>query len=336
MPAPDFTCVMTTIQEPTGCVLGLSSALSRFNGDMLVMGDRKGPAKFELPGARFYSLAEQQTLPLKLAPLLPVGHYVRKNLGYLLAFRSGVQRIYETDDDNQPLPDWKPLPLETRAASVSAPKWLNVYRLFTQDLIWPRGLPLDRVTDSRTFGNESRGEMQAVTAPIQQGLANGSPDVDAVWRLILDRDFQFNPGPSVVLPPGTWCPFNSQNTWWWPAAYGLMYLPSYCTFRMTDIWRSFVAQRCLWELGHGVVFHAADVFQLRNVHNLMRDFKDEVPGYEQNDAIATCLAELSLRPGAGAVLDNLVRCYEALVESRFFPEGEMPLVRAWVEDCSSI
>ena len=38
----------------------------------------------------------------------------------------------------------------------------------------------------------------------------------------------------------------------------LMYLPSTCTFRMTDIWRSLIAQRCLWELGQGVVFHAAD------------------------------------------------------------------------------
>jgi len=32
----------------------------------------------------------------------------------------------------------------------------------------------------------------------------------------------------------------------------LMYLPIKASFRMTDIYRSFVAQRCLWELGEGV------------------------------------------------------------------------------------
>src|SRR5262249_28696429 len=138
--------------------------------------------------------------------------------------------------------------------------------------------------------------------------------------------------PSVWLPPGTWCPFNSQSTWWWPEAYPLLYLPSFCSFRMTDIWRSFVAQRCLWELGHGLVFHAPEVFQDRNTHNLMRDFKDEVPGYLQNDAIIARLSTLSLAVGRDAVGENLIRCYEALVAGGFIPTEELPLVRGWVED----
>ena len=78
----------------------------------------------------------------------------------------------------------------------------------------------------------------------------------------------------VWLGPETWCPFNSQSTWWFPVAYPLMYLPSRVSFRMTDIWRGFVAQRCLWELGKGIVFHAAEVVQRRNPHALLRDFAD--------------------------------------------------------------
>jgi hypothetical protein len=101
---------------------------------------------------------------------------------------------------------------------------------------------------------------------------------------------------------------------------------------MTDIWRSFIAQRCLWELGCGLVFHAPEVVQERNHHNLLRDFKDEVPGYLQNDAIVAVLSGLSLAAGRDAVADNLLRCYEALVESGVFPAEELPLVRDWVED----
>jgi hypothetical protein len=115
-------------------------------------------------------------------------------------------------------------------------------------------------------------------------LADHSPDVDAVWRLVLDRPFCFDKGESLYLAPGTWCPFNSQSTWWWPEAYPLLYLPSFCTFRMTDIWRSFVAQRCLWAVGQGVAFHASEVAQARNQHNLMRDFEDEVPRIPQQCA----------------------------------------------------
>ena len=101
---------------------------------------------------------------------------------------------------------------------------------------------------------------------------------------------------------------------------------------MTDIWRSFVAQRCLWELGHGLVFHAAEVTQDRNPHNLVRDFKDEIPGYTQNDGIVARLSSLSLTAGRGAVADNLVKCYEALTAAGFFPADELPLVRGWADD----
>ena len=48
---------------------------------------------------------------------------------------------------------------------------------------------------------------------------------------------------------------------------------------MTDIWRSFVAQRILQENDWAVLFHAPTVSQERNEHDLMRDFADEVPGY---------------------------------------------------------
>ena len=31
----------------------------------------------------------------------------------------------------------------------------------------------------------------SVISPIQQGLADGSPDVDAIWRLVLAKPFRF-------------------------------------------------------------------------------------------------------------------------------------------------
>lgn len=330
----NLTCVLTTIQKPTPCVHRLGSVLGRLGGEVIVIGDRKGPESFDLPQARFYSIQRQLALPYKLARLLPEERYSRKNLGFLLAFDSGAGRIYETDDDNEPLEQWKPLELEAEVNRVAESQWLNVYRLFTRELIWPRGLPLDRVTDPRTFGVVERSA-SAVVAPIQQGLADGAPDVDAVWRLLFDREFHFDQRPAVWLPRGTWCPFNSQNTWWWPQAFVLMYLPSFCTFRLTDTWRSFVAQRCLWELGHGLVFHSADVRQLRNTHNLMRDFADEVPGYQDNDRMVQALEQLKLAPGADNTADNLIRCYEALIEKSLLPRDEMSLVRAWVDDWRS-
>lgn len=328
--------VVTTIQEPTQAIRQLNATLGNFQGKLLVIGDQKGPARFDLEGSEFLSLNEQLALDLKLAHKLPTGHYTRKNIGYLLAISGGASCIYETDDDNAPLPSWCPRPEAVTATTVAEKKWLNVYQLFSQKKIWPRGFPLDEVhksfQDQPSFVEENINRI----APIQQGLANNSPDVDAIWRLILDEPFDFEPGQSVYLPRGSWCPFNSQSTWWFPAAYPLMYLPSYCSFRMTDIWRSFIAQRCLWELGLGLVFHGAEVVQERNAHNLMRDFADEIPGYMRNRELVEILEGLLLRTGLDAINGNMLACYEALVKMEFFPAKELDLVSAWLDDLDRV
>jgi hypothetical protein len=327
--APKTFCVITTIQQPTPAVRALVERLAPEQIPLIVVGDKKGPSRFDVPGARFIPLDEQLRAPFALAPLLPTGHYVRKNLGYLQAFASGATTVYETDDDNAPNAAWAIRAQAVRARPVEHKGWVNVYRYFTEANIWPRGLPL---RDIQVTALPTPDAVRRFDSPIQQLLCNIAPDVDAVWRLAVGAEtFNFEPTAthSIHLAPGAWCPFNSQATWWFPAAFPLMYLPSTCTFRMTDIWRSFIAQRCLWELGQGVTFHPPEVEQERNPHDLMRDFADEVPGYLKNEAIARILTDLSL---PGPLTANLVRCYEALVAQQVFAAEEMTLVRAWLED----
>lgn len=325
--------VVTTIRPPTASVQRLASRLAREGCETVVVGDEGGPDAYDVPGTRLLSLADQRRSSFALARALPSRHYARKNLGYLQAMADGATCIYETDDDNHPAASWAPRPRVASAVPTSRAGWCNVYGAFTAELIWPRGFPLDRV---RGAGCPISGPPRPVEAPIQQGLADVCPDVDAIWRLLLDRPFRFAPGPSVVLEPGAWCPFNSQSTWWRPPAFALMYLPSGCSFRMTDVWRSLVAQRCLWALGHGVVFHAPEVEQDRNAHDLMIDFEQELPGHRDNGRIADLLDALPLEPGAERVADNLLRCWEALVSARLVPAGELPLVEAWSADVAAL
>lgn len=321
--------IITTIQPPTAAVHTLLDRLRPLAAPLIVAGDRKGPVRFEAEGAIFLDLQAQLASPFELARLGPVGHYTRKNIAYLEAIRRGATCLYETDDDNAPLTSWSLREEHVEAHRIDATGWVNAYRCFSDQRIWPRGLPLDSVVASMHAPVPMAAQAESVRAPIQQGLANGSPDVDAVWRLVLDAPFDFDDGPSVLLTAGSWCPFNSQSTWWWPDAFPLLYLPSHCSFRMTDIWRSFIAQRCLWELGLGVVFHAAEVVQDRNEHDLMRDFNDEIPGYQRNRELAQVLADTPLLPGVDAVEDNLQRCYDALVRHAFFARDELDLLSAW-------
>ncbi|NLL02662.1 MAG: DUF288 domain-containing protein [Mollicutes bacterium] len=333
--SPSLFAVITSIQRPTPAVRELHRRLTQLGGRLIVAGDRKGPPDFDLPGCDFLSLTDQQNSGLALANILPVGHYARKNIAYLYAIRAVAACTYETDDDNAPLESWAP-----RSEMVASPRmvsgrnWINVFRYFTDNpQIWPRGFPLERLADELTESQSADGIFRA---PVQQGLVNGSPDVDAVWRLTQDRPFDFEPRAPVALAAGQWCPFNTQSTWWWPVAYPLLYVPSYCSFRMCDIWKSFVAQRCLWALGTGVVYHAPEVFQDRNPHDYLRDFQDEVPGYLHNSRIADILSNVALAAGEEAVAGNLLACYEALIREEIFPVEERPLVQAWIEDCAAI
>jgi hypothetical protein len=329
--------IITTIQEPTASVHGLVARLAATGGKLIVAGDTKGPFSFEGPPGEpwpvtFLSIEDQQVGRFSLAENLPTKHYARKNIAYLQAISEGATCIYETDDDNAPNLSWQPRSewiAGGRRLTEAGERWVNVYRYFSEANIWPRGLPLDEIRTTvpaaERFDNERR-------APIQQGLVNGSPDVDAIWRLVMDREFDFDDAPSVYLEPGKWCPFNTQTTWWWPVAYPLLYIPSYCSFRMCDIWKSFVAQRCLWAMGLGIVFHSPEVIQDRNPHDLSRDFHDELPGYASNRRIAEILDGLELPDGEDQVGANLRACYLALIAEGIFPEKEMVLVDAWLKD----
>ena len=326
-----LACVLTTIQPPTDQVHRLAAALAPLGAPLVVAGDSAGPASYLDDNCRFLSIQTQRASRWKLAKVLGERHYARKNLAFLEAIATGAECLYETDDDTFPNAAWRLRDARVEAQEVRAGEWANVYRLFTDTVTWPRGLPLDAIHDP-----VARGARQAVHAPIQQGLIDGNTDVDAIWRLIWSADIAFDANAeSVFLPRGTWCPFNSQSTWWWADAFPLLYLPFHCSFRMTDIWRGFVAQACLWAMDAHLVFHAPDSFQVRNPHDLMVDFAKEVPGYLGNRKLVGVLSGLELAPGRDAVADNLKACYRALVGAGIFPVAEMQLIDAFVADLAS-
>lgn len=330
--------VITTIQQPTPSVQKLVMSIGNGNKEFkcIIIGDKKGPISYDLEGTDFFDIERQSALPFVLSSVLPAGHYARKNLGYLIAVHDGATCIYETDDDNAPLDCWQFREKQTTVKEVSQSGWINIFRLFSDKVIWPRGFPLAEVRDSLQKEISVTGQGRSENAPVQQGLANGSPDVDAVWRLTMDNEISFHGNDSFLLPQGSWCPFNSQSTWWWPEAYPFLYLPSTCSFRMTDIWRGFIAQRCLWAMGYGIVFHPPEVYQERNEHDLMKDFQDEVPGYTRNQELVKILTDLELNDAKDSVGENLLLCYEKLTDEGFFMNAELAMVNAWLRDLKII
>ena len=308
----------------------------------IMVGDRKGPQSCQIPGIAYYSLEAQRDSGFRTAVEGPVDSYTRKLTGYLIAISGGAEFIRETDDDNTPYASFfEPVAatIESRTFTTEN-RWTNICAAFTQRHVWPRGLPLNQIHEpwSMTFQWSDRGAVSPSTHVVLQGLADGDPDVDAVYRLTAadTGEIIFRQEAAAQIPHTTWTPFNSQATTWPKRLFPLMYLPATCSFRMTDIWRSFVAQRVMREIDSHVVYTSPNVYQDRNDHNLMKDFADEIEGYLGYDKLVELLGSLQLEKGEAKMGKNLIHIYQAMTLHGFVTEAELPLLEAWLADLTTL
>ena len=327
--------IITSISGPTSVLQDIAKNCKQANIRFVLIGDRKSLDDFCLDNCSFYGIKQQLATGFSFAEACPLDHYARKNIGYLLAIRDKADLIIETDDDNIPYHTfWERRDAEYCGRYMEHSGWTNIYSYFTTHKIWPRGFPLDAIRLPLP-GYESL-PIRKLFCPIQQGLADENPDLDAISRLLSDEKYTFRTDRRIAIGEAAWCPFNSQNTAWWPEAFCLMYLPAYCSFRMTDIWRSFIALKISWVNGWAVLFHGPTVRQERNLHSLMKDFQDEIPGYLYNKTICESLDKLPLKAGREFIAENMVMCYENLVSMGHLGKKELNLLSCWIDDLKTI
>jgi hypothetical protein len=323
--------VVTTIFSPSKAVAQFAALPRR---TVFVAGDKKTPADWACRGARFISLSMQQESQFETLRMAPVNHYARKMAGYLYAMLEGCDAIVDTDDDNAPKEAWgfPPGCGSFDEVSTTSP-FVNVYSYFTKARIWPRGFPINLISRKETrVSNLVRKE---VRVGIWQGLADGDPDVDAIYRLTDNSPCYFDDRPPIVLPVGCVCPFNSQNTLFAGGeVYPLLYLPAFVSFRFTDILRGLVAQPILWSRQLRLGFTAATVVQVRNEHDYLKDFESEVPCYLFAEKIVEWVrAKVS---STLSVSENLMAAYEELHRHGVVKTQELRLLAAWLKDVAQL
>jgi hypothetical protein len=297
--------------------------------ELIVVGDTKTPADFTLKkGIYLDVLNQEQTYP-SLAKSIPYKHYSRKNLGYIHAAKDeAIEWIIDTDDDNIPNDSfWVKRSLDILGNRVTNDGWTNIYQPYSSQghLLWPRGLPLEFIKSAPIIDPVTN----LYSSPIQQGLADNSPDVDAIFRLLFSEEIFFKSlRHPLVLSKKTLSPFNSQNTSFHRSCFPLLYLPSFCSFRMTDIWRSFVALRVISETSSSISFGNATVTQHRNDHIIINDFADEIPGYLHNNSIVAGLFKLKLP--LYSLKQSILECYQYLEDSSYVGKGEVTLCSQFI------
>jgi len=312
--------VITTINKPTQAVINFSKIKDH---TLYVAGDNKTPNNWKSKNSIFLSMADQKIKYPKLSKKIAENHYSRKNLAYIEAIKAGHTSIYETDDDNLPydiFPNF--LKKEKEIDEITAPPCFNIYQLFTKQRVWPRGIPLNLIN------NPIKKTTKKIINPlIQQSLADLDPDVDAIYRLTNADEVVFKKNRVYTLAKKTYCPFNSQNTLWNELVFPLLYLPSTIDARVTDIWRGYIAQRILWELNSQLIFTSPSVYQVRNVHNFMRDFEQELDLYLKTERLLNTMDSLELKGSQKVMLRTV---YEKLVKDGFFKKEELSILEEWL------
>ena len=203
-------------------------------------------------------------------------------------------------------------------------------RYFTEKKIWPRGLPLEEVLKFKDIKTKN---IKNKKIGVWQSLADLDPDVDAIYRLIINKKIRFKKKQAVSLKKNLYTPFNSQSTFWNKEIFRLMYLPVTVRFRVCDILRSYIAQRIMWENNFYLGYLNSNVFQIRNKHDLIKDFNDELDCYVYLANIVNLLDNLNLKKLD--ITNQIMCCYEVLIKNNYLSKKELFYLKAWIKDCNS-
>ena len=357
--------VVTTIFEPSEAVLGVASSLTGWC--MVVVGDTKTPNNYvSVAGwtgrddVVYLSIKEQtQLLRHPLVEMTPVRSFARKNLGFLFAILHGAQIIYDFDDDNVLKQTDEKNPVgssflqkfsrtdkegaQTRVVKLSNDYQHPAFNPFplmqatdsNHNNMWPRGFPIEMMKNEMSSGMKEAdlaGEHVPLSSiGVVQSVCDGDPDVDAIYRMTHQLPVYFNSGPGaspLLIPAKSYSPYNAQATIHRYNAFWGLYLPWTMTGRVSDIWRSYITQRIMKDIGVSVVYSPPFVTHHRNQHNYLADLEAETHLYLRTSKLLNFLS--SWEDNSSTLPDRIEQLWIDLYERDYIGMEDVEGVQAWL------
>lgn len=346
--------VVTTIHSPGDAVMDLANG--RDGWCLVVVGD-EGTPPYDLPSSHgvFLDASAQRALESDFSGflhLLPWRHFGRKNVGFLFAVLHGATSVWDFDDDNgrrsdstlEP-PATARLVIELAAGSLTAAENASNQSVLQSPCIafnpyplmgapsspsWPRGFPLNLIKVPCNIRLAPASAETVASVGVFQSLANHEPDVDGIFRLTLPIPFDWNEAAqdTLVLPAGIAAPYNAQAQLSMHGALWALLLPVTVHGRVSDIWRSYFAQRLLWDVGLHIAFTPPRVTQFRNPHNALADMHAEKDLYEKSLALVQFLREW--RGTSSTLQARFEELHVALYERSYIEIADVLLAQQWI------
>ena len=260
----------TTINKPTKAL----KIFAKNNNFKLIVALDKKSKEFKLKNSIVLTAKYQEKRWPKLSKLIGWNCIQRRNFAILEALERGADVVALIDDDNIPYKSWfKKICFSKKNYQANLIKSnrdvFDAIGYTNYKNLWHRGFPLELVK-GRKYKKIKKNYLDA---DIQASFWNGDPDIDAICRMIFGPTCKFDkkyfPFYSKKISI-----FNSQNTLLKRKVFKDYFLFPHIG-RMDDIWASlYVTAK-----NHKVVYEEPTVFQDRNAHNLIHDFKEEYIGY---------------------------------------------------------
>lgn len=285
--------ITTTINEPTEALI----KFSRMEGwDLIIVGDLKTPDdKFketfkDQKNVTYLSPYQQEIINPELSDILGWNNIQRRNFGFWYAYNNPKKyEIFSSvDDDNIPNEYW--------GKDLTIGKEIEVDVISTGDLFfdpiyaytngeertWHRGFP-EQLLNKRKY----KIEKTIKTTPlVQADFWSGDPDISAICRIGNSPIWDYQKYDKYYRGPFTTnelTPFNSQNTFFHRSVFH-EYMMICNIGRYDDIWGAYILQKKI-NLRSKIVFNRITVQQDRNEHDLIKDLKNEVFGYENTEKL---------------------------------------------------
>ena len=352
--------VMATIFEPSEAV---HRQVKMKDWCLVVVGDRKSPKEYETnwtPGEGndavvYLSPEDQESMHNIFVSSLPWNHFGRKNVGYLYAIMHGAAVIWDFDDDNL-LKFW----VEGAAPAGGALTINDVLPGKDVEIIdalepqdhswptynpypslgaptrpsWPRGLPLADIKKPESHNTTLTAvNVTCESIAVLQSLADSQPDVDAIYRAIMPVPFWFKRRGAtkfLMIPTGILTPYNAQATLHLRMGFFALLLPITVNRRVSDIWRSYFAQRLFWDTGLQVGFVARPlVVQDRNQHDNLGDLEAEKDLYMKSGQLVEFLG--SWRGNGETLVERMEELWIALYEHQYIELRDVEIMQLWLQ-----
>ena len=311
-----ITIVTTTIHVPKLLKEYTDNAKKYHHRDLdcIVIGDKKTPTEAgsfcaqlsKDSGYRieYLDVAQQETYMKKYPELnshLVYNSIQRRNIGILKAYEQGAEAVITIDDDNFfSAGDFvgghvRVLGKKSAFRSVaSTTGWFNVCSTLHDEMEQPfyhRGYPMkQRWNSAESKATWAKTEARTV---VNAGFWLETPDVDAITHMHKPLNVvRYEMNENFVLTPGTWCPFNSQNTALHRDVIPAYFLSPYIG-RYDDIWAAYVIMAIANHLDDAVSYGHPLVVQKRNPHNYYKDIEAERLGTLLTDRLCDWLRTIA-------------------------------------------